>query len=164
MLLEDIRAHYGRYEKVTSAQLVETLQALDKRPWPEWRRGNPITTHQVAKLLQPFGIRSRQLRLSNGRSGIHGYRLADFDDAFSRYLPTQSATPLQASHGAVSSDFQSATDSERVADPKTPKSRRGAACSGVADATPGEASGQACALCGGKGCAHCRTQYQRVYL
>ena len=136
MLLEDVREHYGEHQKITSAQLVDTLVTLDERPWPEWRRGKPITTRQVAKLLQPFGIRSRQLRLSDGRAGIHGYLLSDFQDAFARYLGVQSATPLHARHGAGSSDSQSATASKGVAERKQPKATHGAGCSGVADESP----------------------------
>lgn len=138
MLLEDIREHYGDHKKITSAQLVETLVTLHERPWPEWRRGKPITTRQVAKLLQPFGIRSRQLRLRDGRAGIHGYLLTDFQDAFARYLGAQSATALRARNGAGSSDSQSATPSEGVADEKTPKPTYAEGCSAVADENPGD--------------------------
>lgn len=136
LLLQDVRRLFGDHDRVTSAQLVEDLARLDSRPWPEWRGGKPITARQIARLLQPFGIRSRQFRLSPTVTGVHGYRLADFDDAFSRYLPARTATTLQPSNGAAFGDSRSATPPEPVADGKHREPASDKACSAVADEKP----------------------------
>ena len=73
--------------KVSSADLVARLVVIDSRPWPEWKHGKPITQRQVAKLLTAFKVKSRTIRLDGGATP-KGYLVADFDDAFARYLPS----------------------------------------------------------------------------
>jgi hypothetical protein len=60
----------------------------------------------MARLLKPFGIRPKQHRDEDGRTGISSYERPSFEDAFSCYLvsdnptkhgecPDQTSTPLQ---------------------------------------------------------------------
>ena len=66
--------------RIGNADLCEALCALEESPWAEWRRGSPITTRGIARLLKPFGIspsRDRSLRF---------YSLPDFEDALKRYV------------------------------------------------------------------------------
>ena len=84
-LLSDVRDMFDRAERIASEVLVEQLTKLDNRPWGEWRRGKPITANSLARLLKPFGIRSKQVWL-NG-ANVHGYERVDFMDAWARYLP-----------------------------------------------------------------------------
>jgi hypothetical protein len=44
-----------------------------------------LTPNALARLLRPFGIRSKKLRV--GDSTPNGYELEHFQDAFGRYLP-----------------------------------------------------------------------------
>ena len=48
--------------------------------------GKPLTASVLARLLKPFGIRRRQVRLDESTT-LKGYLVDQFDDAFERYLP-----------------------------------------------------------------------------
>ncbi len=43
-------------EWVPSADIVAALLRLEDRPWKEWRRGHPLSSNGLARLLKPFGI------------------------------------------------------------------------------------------------------------
>ena len=115
-LLTDLRDLFAERSKdrLPSAEIVEHLRQMEDRPWPEWRQGAPITPRQLASLLKPFRIEPRTLRI--GSTTPKGYVLGDLEDAFSRYLPQQSATPPHSNGGGVSRHFRSATADEPVAD------------------------------------------------
>ena len=136
MLLKDIREMFQQRqaERLFSDDLVRALVAMEERPWCDWRRGKPITKNSLARLLAPFQIKSRDLRL--GSQVKKGYRLSDFADAFERYLPRtppdQNATTLQARSDAGSSQFQNATQGKGVAFQKSPQPYSHAGCSVVA--------------------------------
>lgn len=141
MLLSDIRDLFSEYrrDRVQSQNLADDLAALEHRPWPEWRRGKPVSTHGVARLLEPFGIRPRQLR-GDGWN-CRGYDQRDFLDAWRRYLPSQSVTPLQPTPDAGSSDFSSVTGAADVTDRKLRKAAPDAGCNGVTDHRPDPSGG-----------------------
>jgi len=95
-LLRDVRGLFEKWGKpyILSSEVVLRLGELEERPWGEWNRGKPITPRQVARLLGPYDIRSKNFRV--GQNCVHkGYARADFEDAFSRYIPDVTATPLQ---------------------------------------------------------------------
>jgi len=61
-------------------------------------KGSGINQRQLAKLLKPFGIAPKSVRLGP-RNTPKGYMAAQFEDAFARYLPPippPAATPPQA--------------------------------------------------------------------
>lgn len=96
LLLSDIKAIFEKAQanRIASAEICAKLCDIEEHPWPEWRNGQPITVRQLARLLEPLGIRPKQLRM--GDANIRGYELDDFADGFSRYLPSlSSATQLQ---------------------------------------------------------------------
>lgn len=102
LLLQDIA---GLFEKrngtqIGSTELCNALCDIPDAPWSEWGRGKQLTTRGIATLLKPFNIASK--RDSNARF----YAVADFEDAFNRYLdnrpekcvtsdPSDTATPDQ---------------------------------------------------------------------
>lgn len=92
-LLADVRQAFeeNRAEKMFSKTLVETLCAMTDRQWPEAHRGKPITENWLAHRLRAFGISSRTLRIGDDRA--KGYELADFAEAFERYLPAGAIKP-----------------------------------------------------------------------
>lgn len=103
LLLSDIDAIFEKAQasRMASAEICNQLQDIEEHPWPEWRNGKPITVRQLARLLEPLGIRPKQLRM--GEVNVRGYELEDFTDGFSRYLPGfPSATPLQPAPAAAS--------------------------------------------------------------
>ena len=54
--------------------------------------GKGLTTAQLATLLAPFGIRSRQLKIDG--KNRNGYESKQFADAFTRTLPPEASLPL----------------------------------------------------------------------
>ena len=73
-------------ERFPSQGLCDALALLEERPWGDYRRGKPITSAQLARLLKDFGIQSQSLRADAGV--CRGYYRTAFDDAFLRYLAT----------------------------------------------------------------------------
>ena len=111
ILLKDIREILGTDEKISSAELVEKLIAVEDHPWGDWRRGKAITQNGLARLLKPFGITSRTIRIDENTA--KGYVSKHFEDTFNRYLPPtppiQSVTPSQLTPTKDLRGFQSVT-------------------------------------------------------
>jgi putative DNA primase/helicase len=86
-ILADIRAIFAerRTDRLSSAELVEALVAIEGRPWAEWKANKAITANGLARLLAPFRIKPGTIRTGGGTP--KGYQLAQFEDAFARYLP-----------------------------------------------------------------------------
>jgi hypothetical protein len=85
-LLHDIRLLFKQEAgaNLTSSFIVEELGKMEHRPWPEFSYGKPITVVQLAKLLQPFNVRPKQVRVEEQRA--KGYTFAQFEKVFDRYL------------------------------------------------------------------------------
>lgn len=116
MLLEDIRDIFDekKTDPILSSEIAEALNKMEHRPWPEWGKAKrPITTTGFARLLRPFNITPDKWR--EGTDTLRGYHRADFDDAFSRYLPSQPATVATALIDKENSESQPATDFSGVA-------------------------------------------------
>jgi len=89
-LLTDIREVFGAEwgtARMFSRDLIDALQDMSERPWQEANRGKPITERWLARNLAAFGIHSKTLRIDEQRA--KGYELADFTEAFERYLPAE---------------------------------------------------------------------------
>jgi hypothetical protein len=69
------------------------LQADEEGPWVSDR--SPLTPHRLTKLLHPFEIGSKQVRI--GPTSLKGYEHPAFVDAWDRYLPNP-PSPLDAKH------------------------------------------------------------------
>jgi putative DNA primase/helicase len=65
--------------------LITALCMDTERPWATYARGEPITDRQLAKLLKPFRIISATVHPPDVPHA-KGYRRADFEDAWERYL------------------------------------------------------------------------------
>ena len=128
-------------ERFQSADLVESLLAIDASPWCEYSNGKPLSQAKLARLLHPFGIFPTSIRIE--KRTPKGYMRSDFEDAFERYLAfenppscpdtaTQSATVQQANTGAGSSDFSKCNRLTDVAVPKLGIANTGAGCCTVA--------------------------------
>lgn len=101
MLLSDIRDVFVERngESMASKDLAELLGKVEGRPWANWDHPRPLTPNGLARLLAPFDIFPRNLRI--GQSVVKGYRREYFSDSWNRYLAAPalglaSATPLQA--------------------------------------------------------------------
>jgi len=95
-LLADVRLVFDkrRVERIFSEDLIRALQADEEGPWASERV--PLTPHRLARLLHPFEITSKQLRI--GTRSLKGYERAVFVDSWERYLPGDPSSPLEAKH------------------------------------------------------------------
>jgi putative DNA primase/helicase len=132
MLLSDVRDIFEERVdgKIASADLAEELGKLETRPWPEWK-GKTITTRQVAKLLEPFGVSPSTIR--TGGTTAKGYRIEQFEDAFARYLPDCSSQRHNPQGTVKNYSLGSVTPPSNVTVAKTPKPIASATCDGVTD-------------------------------
>lgn len=94
-LLADIRLLFdGRgLERISTAELISGLRTDEEGPWVNERA--PLTPHKLSRLLLPFEIASKQLRM--GSASLKGYERAGFEDAWERYLPA-SPSPTEPKH------------------------------------------------------------------
>ena len=88
--------------RMFSRTLVQELNALPDRPWGEKRHGKGITEPVLAEELQPYGIRSRTMRI--GPKQAKGYLEEDFQEAFQRYISRSDMDALRAQLGQRSED------------------------------------------------------------
>jgi Protein of unknown function (DUF3631)/RepB DNA-primase from phage plasmid len=86
-LLADIKKAFdaGRLAEMPTKTLITALGMDTERPWATYAKGEPITDRQLAKLLKPFGIISTTVHPPDAPHA-KGYRRADFEDAWERYL------------------------------------------------------------------------------
>lgn len=118
-LLHDVRALLGeRTEPVASSDLIDGLLRLEESPWGDLR-GKPLDARRLSRLLRPYDIRPRQLRMGN--AVLRGYHPGEFRDAFERYcytpdLSATDATSATESEAAVNVDSESVADVPLVAD------------------------------------------------
>ena len=141
MLLDDIRGLFSSRstDRLTSADIVDALGKREDRPWSEWRGDKPITTRQLARLLEPFGIRPTTIRTPTGTA--KGYHGDDFADAFRRYPGDASVTPSQPRETAALRPSPSVTDADACYGSDRPKMAESGRCDGVTDRL-GENGGQ----------------------
>lgn len=121
-----------------SAEIIETLNAMDDRPWPTWgKAGKGITAHAIARLLKPFrttaGVPIMPLDIKVDGRNFKGYRRDRLEDAVKRHIaprgpepPIRSAPPRHSSeindlegHGTAPEDATARTEIE----PKPLKTR-----------------------------------------
>jgi len=87
LLLTDIRLIFMSLgsANISSANLVAKLIEDKDKPWCEIRNGGAISQNGLATMLKIYGIKPKVIRLNS--STPRGYELAQFVDAFDRYLP-----------------------------------------------------------------------------
>jgi hypothetical protein len=91
-LLADLRQLFTDAEALYTSTLVEALHQLEDAPWADWY-GHPLTTRDLAKLLRPYQVESKNIREHGTGAPRKGYVRADLQDAWARYVPLH---PLQA--------------------------------------------------------------------
>jgi hypothetical protein len=80
-LLKDIREVFTD-DRLSTAELLERLYALDTAPWGSLR-GEPIDDRYLARELGKYGIKSHTVRFRD--KPLKGYLKTDFFDAWERY-------------------------------------------------------------------------------
>jgi hypothetical protein len=85
-------------DRISTTQLVEALASDPEGTWTDRGVGAHAAAQRLARLLRPYGIFPRTIRLTDGTTP-KGYHRESFYDAFARYLPP-AATPPQAADQA----------------------------------------------------------------
>jgi hypothetical protein len=104
VLLRDIRDVFvgGR---MATTDVLDALVEIEGSPWgARWadERDRRKAPTQLARMLREFDIRPRKMRLDTQREPVRGYQLADFGEAFARYLPDSPS--VDSSEGADGSE------------------------------------------------------------
>lgn len=89
-LLNDIRNLLSEYKDphIKTTELIEKLTDDKELKWATINNGKPITPHRFSILLKKYKLSRREFRSSTYRGmKIRGFHIADFEDAFKRYLP-----------------------------------------------------------------------------
>jgi Protein of unknown function (DUF3631) len=105
-LLQAIKAAFDArgIDRIISAGLVEDLVDDATAPWATYNKGKPISQRQVAKLLKPYGITPKVIKLASG-STARGYLLEWFADAFERHCTPSSPENPNSSVTSVTDLF-----------------------------------------------------------
>ena len=99
-------------EKLWCGDLIDLLNSDDELPYGGWSDGKGISTRELGKKLSPYGILAKSIRV--GEKTAKGYERAQFDDAWSRYLPV----PVP-----VSDDSKGDTGTTRMVEPDSADSK-----------------------------------------
>lgn len=73
--------------RISSADLVAALTDEAEWGWGTWRKGRPLDQSGLARLLGPFGVRHRKLRI--GVQTVWGYERASLADSWARYTASE---------------------------------------------------------------------------
>jgi hypothetical protein len=100
-LLADLRHVFqaADAEALYTSTILEALHQLEDAPWADWY-GHPLTTRDLAKLLRPYQVESKNIREQGTGAPRKGYGRADLHDAWTRYVPLHPLQPLQEAEPA----------------------------------------------------------------
>jgi hypothetical protein len=95
-LLSDIRIVFDsrHADRLSTESLLTDLRGIEESPWAVIRRGEPLDARGLAQRLRKYDIKPDLQRIDDHVS--RGYTRAQFADAWSRYLHTESVTAVTA--------------------------------------------------------------------
>jgi hypothetical protein len=105
-LLADLRDVFRSADALFTQTILDRLHGLAESPWADYSYGKALSARDLADMLKEHQVKSRQLRI--GEDSRKGYRRADLEDTWGRYLPGRSETaetsetPLASNVSAVS--------------------------------------------------------------
>ena len=111
-LLEDLHTIFKGEPELQTKIIIERLCELEEAPWGDLY-GKPITARGLAKILKPYGIKSKNILIGTARP--KGYSAADIKDSWERYLPPTGEKTLHPLLVGTAGDV-AATQSATVAD------------------------------------------------
>jgi hypothetical protein len=144
-LLSDVRNIFDESgkEALPTAELLDYLKKIETSPWLDWAKGKGLSPAGLSRLLKPFGIGPRNIRI--GSIVPKGYLAASFKDVWERYLPpstasdSDAATALQSANSLDKTNFFDPLQIPTVADEeKLPNPHKHCIVASVADAKPEE--------------------------
>jgi hypothetical protein len=89
-LLADLRDVFGDAPQLFTQTILDRLHAIGESPWADYAYGKPFTARDLAEMLKDHQVKSHQLRI--GEDSRKGYRRADLEDTWARYLRPGSET------------------------------------------------------------------------
>jgi hypothetical protein len=127
-LLADLRQVFAAAdaEALYTSTLLEALHRLEDAPWADWY-GRPLTTRDLARLLRPYQVESKNVREHGTGAPRKGYVRADLQDAWARYVPLHRLQPLQEP------ELAGQPGNGHVADPQPPSATSATGPGDVAD-------------------------------
>ncbi|MBN3928947.1 DUF3631 domain-containing protein [Streptomyces verrucosisporus] len=97
-LLTDLRDHvFNGIDRLPTVAILDRLHSLEESPWADYY-GKPLDARRLARLLREYvtadntPIVTRNIK--NGQSVLKGYYAEDLWDAWQRYCPPPSGSPL----------------------------------------------------------------------
>ncbi|RKT84855.1 Protein of unknown function [Saccharopolyspora antimicrobica] len=136
-LLVDCRTAFSGQAAISTAELLNKLNADPESPWPSYGKTG-LNAAKLSKLLGEFDIRSGNVRFPDG-SQAKGYRASDFHDAWTRYCPADEGKPSQPSQASPPSSARDGLTLWDGTSRPTNSSRPALTCIGT-DGTAGTAT------------------------
>lgn len=84
-LLADLREVFGAAEVMSTADVIQALNALEEAPWSAWNGERGIRPRELARLLRPYEVRTMKVKVRG--AALQGLRRDHLLDAWLRYLP-----------------------------------------------------------------------------
>lgn len=92
LLLKDLRTLFIEIgqKRVASRVLVDGLLEMEESPWGKVVKGQPLDVNELARRLAPYDVRPTTVKTKEDEKDVtaKGYKIEDFEDAWSRYLPS----------------------------------------------------------------------------
>jgi len=85
---------FAGHEALATVTILEEINDDEELPFGGWRKGDGLDGRGLARLLKPYGVKRRTVRL--GDQTAKGYRRDQLEEAWERYLPP---TPEKGSQG-----------------------------------------------------------------
>lgn len=110
-LLADVRHVFGSRPALLTASVLEHLHSLEESPWSDYY-GKPLTDRGLAKLLRPYGVKSRNVRVGDDQG--KGYSRDDLADAWRRYVPSVPASQADEIPSSTSENSRDGSGTDTV--------------------------------------------------
>lgn len=130
-LLADLYAIWGKADYLFTTTIIDRLCEIDEAPWGDWY-GRKLTSRDLARLLKPYGVRSKTVREPGSATTAKGYARADLLDPWTRYVTTVTTTQRDETAGQDSDGCVTEDDCASVT---SHDQRKQTGCDGVTDVT-----------------------------
>jgi hypothetical protein len=135
-LLSDLRdafLHNDDQGWLSTAAILDHLHNLEDRSWHEWHQGKPLDSSDLARLLHPFGIGSRNHRTSP-TTVAKGYYREDLVQNWECHLPPCSGVAAEFTNQQVVAQ----RSGQPSAQPQSTAPQRGSTAAPGCDDVPAE--------------------------
>jgi hypothetical protein len=132
-LLADLRDVFGDADKLWTETILASLHDVPEAPWGDWF-GHPLKDRELAKLLKPYGIRSRDVKIDG--TNHKGYYREQFVKSWESYVGGTSATGATGATAQASGQIEKATQGLPSATGEAPNGQVALGSPQVADAKP----------------------------